>query len=692
MTERTVTQTSAPLSLDERRELEALHVELGEARRQQAALTIENARLFEAEQAVTKELQKSLAYQTATSNVLGVISRSPSDLTPVFDIIVETARRLCTAEFALIFMRKSDGRYHIETMYPANPTYFTHLQTDPVRPGRQGAASRAVQERRTIHIADVTADPEWTQPRWFEVSGARTYLSVPLLRNDDPIGVIAMFRQQPNPFNSRQIDLITTFANQAVIAIENARLLKALQTRQSELAQSLEYQTATAKVLSVISASPNELRPALEAILEAGGQLCGADRIIIHLLVGESYVLAASRGVPDERRIELQQMRIVPSGDNTIGRSILERGIHTWRNSVPDTSPLSTPNRAPVGVSVPLIHHNRVAGVLTLSRSVDEPFDDREIALARVFADQAVIAINSVGLFEQEQTRSKELSQSLADLRAAQDRLVQTEKLASLGQLTAGIAHEIKNPLNFINNFADLSVELVGEFEAAIGTPGNALDQQLKTKVDEITGLLKANLAKVVHHGRRADSIVKNMLAHSRQSSGERRRVDLNAAVEEALNLSYHGARAENPDFKITLERDYDASAGPIGLYPQEFTRVLLNLIGNGFHAANKKRLDGEPPGFEPILRVSTKAFSDRFEISIRDNGTGIPDEVKPRIFEPFFTTKPTGEGTGLGLSLAHDIVVKQHGGMLTVTTKPGVFTEFAVILPRNCTPLETRK
>ena len=331
-----------------------------------------------------------------------------------------------------------------------------------------------------------------------------------------------------------------------------------------------------------------------------------------------------------------------------------------------------------------MIHNNRVAGVLTLSRSIDKPFDDREIALARVFADQAVIAINNVGLFEQEQARTKELSQSLEDLRTAQDRLVQTEKLASLGQLTAGIAHEIKNPLNFVNNFADLSLELVGEIEAAIGTPADALDSKIRDEVVEIAALLKGNLTKVVHHGRRADSIVKNMLAHSRQSGGERRRVDLNAAVEEALNLSYHGARAENPVFKITLERDFDANAGQIELYPQEFTRVLLNLIGNGFYAANKKRIDGAPPGFEPILRVLTRAFPDWIEIRVRDNGTGIPDEVKSRIFEPFFTTKPTGEGTGLGLSLAHDIVVKQHGGTLNVETKPGNFTEFTVKLPRN--------
>ena len=295
-------------------------------------------------------------------------------------------------------------------------------------------------------------------------------------------------------------------------------------------------------------------------------------------------------------------------------------------------------------------------------------------------------------LFEAEQTRTKELSKSLEDLRAAQGRLVQTEKLASLGQLTAGVAHEIKNPLNFVNNFADLSVELVGEIEEAIASAGSALDPKIKAEIDEIAGMLKGNLRKVVHHGRRADSIVKNMLAHSRESGGERRAVDLNATVEEALNLAYHGARAEQPGFNITLERDYDQTIGQTEIFPQEFTRVLLNLIGNGFHAANKKRVDGAAAGFEPVLRVTTKAAPETIEIRVRDNGTGIPDAVKARIFEPFFTTKPTGEGTGLGLSLSHDIVVKQHGGNLTVATEPGNFTEFTVILPRNSASLETRK
>ena len=282
--------------------------------------------------------------------------------------------------------------------------------------------------------------------------------------------------------------------------------------------------------------------------------------------------------------------------------------------------------------------------------------------------------------------RTRELARSLEDLRAAQDRLVQTEKLASLGQLTAGIAHEIKNPLNFVNNFAELSAELVGELEDALAAAGPSLDPELRGEVADLASTLRDNLSKVVQHGRRADAIVRNMLAHSRGGGGERHPVDLNALVEEALNLAYHGARAEKPGFNIELEKALDPGVGQIELYPQEFTRVLLNLIGNGFHAAHKRRLDGAPDGFRPVLSVATRALPDRVEVRVRDNGGGIPDAVKARIFEPFFTTKPAGEGTGLGLSLSHDIVVKQHGGTIDVVTEPGGCTEFVVTLPRGGT------
>ena len=255
---------------------------------------------------------------------------------------------------------------------------------------------------------------------------------------------------------------------------------------------------------------------------------------------------------------------------------------------------------------------------------------------------------------------------------------------ASLGQLTAGIAHEIKNPLNFVNNFAGLSVELLDELKETAAPAIAGLAEDERADVDEIVGMLTGNLEKIAEHGRRADGIVKSMLEHSRGVSGERREVDLNALVEEALNLAYHGARAQDASFNITLERGFDRGLAPIELAPQEMTRVFLNVFGNGFYAATKRARGNGGAAYRPTLQVSTRDLGEAVEIRVRDNGTGITSEIKDKLFQPFFTTKPTGEGTGLGLSISWDIVTQQHGGTIAVDSREGEFTEFTIRLPRN--------
>ena len=248
-------------------------------------------------------------------------------------------------------------------------------------------------------------------------------------------------------------------------------------------------------------------------------------------------------------------------------------------------------------LGVPMLRDDKVEGVLVLTRPEPGPFSKSQIDLVQTFADQAVIAVENVRLFDEAQARTRELAKSLDNLRTAQDRLVQTEKLASLGQLTAGIAHEIKNPLNFVNNFAALSVELTDELNDVLKRA--AIADKLRAEADELTGLLKDNLAKVVQHGKRADSIVKNMLLHSREGSGEHRPADINALVDESLNLAYHGARAEKPQFNVTLQRNFDPEAGMVDVFPQEITRVFLNLLSNGFYAVTKRKADNGY-GFEP--------------------------------------------------------------------------------------------
>jgi len=464
-----------------------------------------------------------------------------------------------------------------------------------------------------------------------------------------------------------------------------ADLEKKVEQRTAELSESLQQQTATADVLKVISRSAFDLKSVLTTLAESAKSLCGAAFGVIFLREGDVLRDQAESGCPPALIDFLRDHPIRKSRETFTGRVFTDGKVAHLPDVLLDpeynfgAGPELGGYRA--ALAVPLMRDGAVEGVLSLARPEPGPFSPRQIELVQTFADQAVIAIENARLFSQVQERTRELSLSLDDLRTAQDRLVQTEKLASLGQLTAGIAHEIKNPLNFVNNFSALSAELIDELNDLLKPA--ALDEKTREGIDELTQMLKGNLEKVVQHGKRADSIVKNMLLHSREGAGEHRPVDINAIVEESLNLAYHGARAEKSGFNITLKRELDPDAGIIDLYPQEITRVFLNLISNGFYAAAKRKQAGEE-GFEPTLSATTKNLGNRVEIRIRDNGTGIPLAVKEKMFNPFFTTKPAGEGTGLGLSMSHDIVVKQHGGKIDVDTEPGVFTEFIITLPRT--------
>jgi len=506
--------------------------------------------------------------------------------------------------------------------------------------------------------------------------GHRSIVSVPLLREGESIGVLVLRRMEVNPFSEKQIALLQTFADQAVIAVENARLF-------NETNEALERQTATADILKVIASSPSDVQPVFDAIAERSKRLVDALSTTVFRLVDGMMHLTAFTSTSPEADATLRAIFPAPLLTFSWGESILRGEIYRVTDSEHEPEGLRDLARRRGWRSclcVPLLRDGKPIGMIGPTRAEPGPFADHHVQLLQTFADQAVIAISNFQLFQQVQERTSELSASLDDLRATQDRLVQTEKLASLGQLTAGIAHEIKNPLNFVNNFSALSAELTDELKEVLMQ--ERLTDKGREELDELTRLLKDNLGKVVQHGKRADSIVKNMLLHSREGSGEHRPVEINAIVDESLNLAYHGARAEQTGFNITLQRNFDPAAGTADVFPQEITRVMLNLISNGFYATIKRKTEvGD--GFEPTLTATTRNLGDKVEIRVRDNGTGIPTDVKDKMFNPFFTTKPAGEGTGLGLSMSHDIIVKQHGGTIHVDTEPGIFTEFVVTLPR---------
>ena len=644
----------------------------------QAVIAIENARLL-------NELRESLQQQTATADVLKVISRSTFDLQPVLETLTESAAQLCDAEIAAIIREKGDA-YSWATSYGLTPGSAEALMATSLtmKPGRATVVGRVLQDGKTVHLPDVLMDPEYQALDAQQVVGYRAILGVPLMRAGAPIGIILLMRRLPKPFTDKQIELSETFADQAVIAIENVRLFDEVQTRTRDLAESLQQQTATADVLKTISRSAFDLPTVLDALIETAARMNDADHGAITREIDGAFFRAATYGYSTAFSDFIHTTPVQMDRSSVAGRALVEGRIVQIADVKADPdytfSPALDSGDFRTGLGVPMLREGVPIGALTLTRKDVRPFTDKQIELVTTFADQAAIAIANVRLFDEVQGRTRELAASLEELRSTQDRLVQTQKLASLGQLTAGIAHEIKNPLNFVNNFSAVSGELIDDLQDAL--KGISLDNKMRAEIDDLTKTLRGNLEKVVQHGKRADGIVKNMLLHSREGSGEHRVVDINSLVEESLNLAYHGARAEKQGFNITLERSFDAGAGEVDLFPQEITRVLLNLIGNGFYAAAKRKAE-TGDGYEPMLTAATRSLGDSVEICIRDNGTGIPPDVKEKIFNPFFTTKPAGEGTGLGLSLSHDIVVKQHGGSIEVDTRPGEFTEFRVILPR---------
>ncbi len=640
----------------------------------EADLRRENARLL-------SELRFAQDRQAASAEILQAIARTSGDAERSLQRIAEITARLFGAESVTIKIAEGDEWGRSIRFGASSRRIGAEVPAAQLRLGGQNLPGTVVRENRQIHVPDLNhLEPEvadWPGLLSARASGICTVVGTPLRREGQAIGVFVVYRDHLQPFTAEELSLQQSFADQAVIAIENARLF-------NETTQALERQTATADILKVIASSPSDVQPVFEAIAESAKRLLGGfSSTVFRLIDGMAHLKAFTPTTPeaDEVLMSAFPRRAADFAPFQMAQAGKVMQIPDTEAPTYEFKEIARARGYRSMLYTPLMNKGVSIGFIAVTRVQPGTFADHHVQLLRTFADQAVIAIENARLFDEVQARTRELSQSLDDLRTAQDRLVQTEKLASLGQLTAGIAHEIKNPLNFVNNFSALSAELTDELNDVLKSA--SLADKVRGDVDELTGLLKDNLEKVVQHGKRADSIVKNMLLHSREGAGEHRPANINALVDESLNLAYHGARAEKPQFNVTLQRNFDPDAGVIEVFPQEITRVFLNLIANGFYAVSKRKIENGAD-FEPIVSATTKDRGGEVEIRIRDNGTGIPPEVTEKMFNPFFTTKPAGEGTGLGLSMSHDIIVKQHGGTIDVDTQPGAFTEFRIVLPRK--------
>ncbi len=664
-------------------------VELAETLACQAGIALESVRLSTELAVRTGELSGALDRRRAVAAVARTIGENGGRRGFAFERLLRgmaaSARLLAGGDAAAIYLRGGDA-FHLAVADGLKPEQLEAEQALDYPVTRDTPVGRAAFDKALFHAPDLSREEGLSAAP----NGTAAALAVPMMRDGEAVGVLLVTRGTPGAFDERDVELVRTYADQAATGIDKLGLGEEVEALTASLAAAREEQQAVAAAARTIGKMAYDVGTLLQTLLNSALRLCGAGTARIYLAGQDGFTLSAALGLTPEQRAFENANPLAPERASWLGRAALDRAVVHVRGAEIEHEP-DLGRFGPVGIALcaPLLLKNETIGLLALARPEPDPFAAHQVELAATLADQAVIAIESMRLLDEVQRRTDETIILADELGAARNRLSETERLAALGQFTSGIMHEIRAPLDFVREFSARSRSMIDgirhELEHAV------LEVDTRAEVEELADALSDGIRAIAEYGRRADSIIRNMLAHARDGAGEHRPVDINTMVDESLGLAYHGARAERRNFHVTLRKSLDPQAGTVDLYPQEFTRVLLNLISNGFDATAERVATANGSGYEPVLSASTRNLGDAVEIRIRDNGTGVDENVRERMFEPFFTTKPAGQATGLGLSQSLDIIVKQHAGTIEVQTEPGSFTEFRIVLPRGAASLAGR-